>query len=135
MPDGTVPSAAPVRKLLLAEDEPSLRLLVRMTLLNESYEILEAEDGFEALALARAEKPRMILLDVRMPGLSGFDVCAELKADPATSDIVIVMLSAQGRADDLERGARVGADAYFTKPFSPVALLRKVDEVFRRVGT
>lgn len=119
-----------MKKLLIADDEPGVRTLVRMTLLNESYEIIEAADGREALARARDDHPSMVLLDVMMPGLSGFDVCRELKSDPMTAAITVVMLTAQAQDYDRDRGLAAGADAYFTKPFSPVALLKKVDEVF-----
>lgn len=119
-----------MKKLLIADDEPGVRALVRMTLLSESYEIIEATDGREALECARDDRPSMVLLDVMMPGPSGFDVCRELKSDPATAAITVVMLTAQAQDYDRDRGLAVGADAYFTKPFSPVALLKKVDEVF-----
>jgi len=119
-----------MKKLLIADDEPGVRSLVRMTLLNAAYEIIEAADGVEALERARAEMPSMVLLDVMMPGLSGVDVCRALKEDPGTRAITVVMLTAQAQAYDRENGLSAGADDYFTKPFSPVALLRKVDEVF-----
>ena len=119
-----------MKKLLIADDEPGVRSLVRMTLLNAAYEIIEAADGVEALERARAEMPSMVLLDVMMPRLSGVDVCRALKEDPGTRAITVVMLTAQAQAYDRENGLSAGADDYFTKPFSPVALLRKVDEVF-----
>lgn len=117
-------------KLLIADDEPGIRSLVRMTLEHDSYEILEASDGDEAIRLAREQHPELILLDVQMPGLSGLEVCRMLKDDPSTADIIVVMLTARAQQSDLKSGAESGADAYFTKPFSPVALMRKVDEVF-----
>lgn len=117
-------------KLLIADDEPGIRSLVRMTLEHDSYEILEASDGNEAVEMARRHLPELLLLDVEMPGLSGFEVCRMLKGDSATSGITVVMLTARAQESDLESGTDSGADAYFTKPFSPVALMRKVDEVF-----
>ncbi|MFN2611409.1 MAG: PleD family two-component system response regulator [Actinomycetota bacterium] len=118
------------KTLLIAEDEAGIRSLVRMTLTRADYEILEAEDGPAALALAREHRPRMILLDVGMPGMNGFEVCKALKADPATKDIVIVMLTAMAQESDQKRGVESGADGYLMKPFSPLALLKKVDETF-----
>jgi CheY-like chemotaxis protein len=119
-----------VKKILLADDEPAVRRLVTATLADETrYQILEAGDGAEALALARAEQPALLLLDVNMPELDGYEVCKALKADPATRGIVVVMLTAMAQPADRERGLAVGADSFFTKPFSPLALLEKVEEV------
>ncbi|MGH2688476.1 MAG: response regulator, partial [Actinomycetota bacterium] len=111
-------------------DEDGIRSLVRMTLESDAYEILEASDGAEALQLAREHRPDLLLLDVMMPGLTGLEVCRTLKSDPATAGITIVMLTARAQDSDREAGQEAGAESYFTKPFSPVALLRKVDEIF-----
>ena len=119
-----------MRKLLIADDEDGIRSLVRMTLESDAYEILEAADGTEALELARAHRPDLLLLDVMMPGVTGLEVCRTLKSDPATAGITIVMLTARAQDSDREAGRAAGAESYFTKPFSPVALLRKVDEIF-----
>jgi two-component system, OmpR family, phosphate regulon response regulator PhoB len=121
-----------MRTLLIAEDEQGIRALVKMTLARNEYEILEAVDGEEALALAREHRPELILLDVMMPGLSGFEVCRALKDDPITAQATVVMLSARTQEADREQGMASGADDYFTKPFSPIALLRKIDEVYGR---
>ncbi len=118
-----------MRKLLIADDEDGVRSLVRMTLEADSYEILEARNSEEALELAREHHPDLMFLDVMMPGVSGFDVCRTLKGDPATADITIIMLTAQAQERDREVGVAAGADDYFTKPFSPVGLLYKVEEV------
>lgn len=118
-----------MRKLLIADDEPGIRRLVRMTLESENYEIVEAADGAEALAQAREHKPQLMFLDVMMPEMSGVEVCSALKSDPETADITIIMLSAKAQDADREAGRAAGADDYFTKPFSPIALLSKVDEV------
>ncbi len=121
------------KKILIADDEEPLRLLVRATLEDESgegrYEIIEAADGNEALEVARRERPELILLDIQMPGLSGLEVCRMLKEDPATSDLMIVMLTAKGQQSDREQGFAAGADDYFAKPFSPLELLQLVDQV------
>lgn len=119
-----------MKKLLIADDEDGIRSLVRMTLAVDSFEILEARDGDEALAVARRERPDLLFLDVMMPGTSGVDVCRTLKEDPATAGITIVMLTAKAQEQDREEGLAAGADDYFTKPFSPVSLLTKVEEVF-----
>lgn len=114
------------RKVLLADDDPSLRRLVGTTLGSQDFELLHAEDGDEALAVARREHPAVILLDVNMPRRNGFEVCRLLKADPETADIRIVMLTARGNDADRQLGREAGADEYFVKPFSPVKLLDTV---------
>jgi two-component system phosphate regulon response regulator PhoB len=119
-----------MRKLLMADDESGVRSLVKMTLESDAYEIIEASDGEEALRLAREHRPDLMLLDVSMPGMTGFDVCRSLKDDPETEGIKVIMLTARAQQMDMEEGQKAGADDYFTKPFSPVALLKKVDEVF-----
>lgn len=119
-----------MRKLLIADDEDGIRSLVRMTLESDAYEIIEAADGTEALELARKHHPDLLLLDVMMPGVTGLEVCRMLKSDPGTAGITIVMLTARAQDSDREAGQAAGAESYFTKPFSPVALLRKVDEIF-----
>ena len=119
-----------MRKLLIADDEAGIRPLVRMTLESDAYEIVEAANGEEAVALARELHPELLLLDVMMPKLDGFEACRTLKEDPATSDIVIVMLTARAQQSDFDRGVAAGADEYFTKPFSPVALIKLVEDIY-----
>lgn len=120
-----------MKKILIVDDQQEVRELVEVTLRIGDYKILQAENGPEALKTARAEMPDMILLDVMMPegGMDGFKVCEILKNDPQTSGITIVMLTAKGQDVDKARGKKAGADDYFTKPFSPLALMNKVDEV------
>jgi len=119
-----------MKTLLIADDEAGVRALVRMTLEGGDYEIVEAADGEEALALARERHPDLTLLDVMMPGLTGVEVCRALKDDPSTRDLRIVILTAKAQDADREEGLTAGADDYFTKPFSPLSLIQKVDEVF-----
>lgn len=119
-----------MRTLLIADDEDGIRRLVRMTLESDNYQILEASDGDEAISLAREYRPELILLDVMMPRRSGLEVCRLLKDDPATSEITIFMLTARTQDSDLREGRAAGCDGYFVKPFSPVALMRQVDEIF-----
>ncbi|HLF69707.1 MAG TPA: response regulator [Actinomycetota bacterium] len=123
-----------MRKLLIADDEDGIRSLVRMTLESEDYEIIEAKDGQAALQLATEHLPTLALLDVAMPGMTGFAVCRALKENPTTAGITVVMLTARAQDSDRQLGEEAGADDYFIKPFSPLALLRKVDEVFGESG-
>lgn len=119
-------------KILLADDEAPLRMLVSATLESSRYQLLEAANGKEALEMARREKPHLVLLDVAMPEMNGFEVCRQLKASPETSSITVIMLTAMGQQADRLMGQKVGADDYIVKPFSPSALLSKVDQVLGR---
>ena len=114
------------RRVLLADDDPALHRLIGATLGSDDFELLQAIDGEEALRVARGEHPALVLLDVNMPRLDGFEVCRRLKSDPATTDIKVVMLTARGADVDRVRAREAGADEYFIKPFSPVQLLNKV---------
>ena len=120
-----------MKKILIVDDQPEVRELVEVTLRIGDYTILQAANGGQALAVARSELPDLILLDVMMPNSSidGFEVCRQLKSEPATQLIGIVMLTARGQEVDRELGKRVGADDYFTKPFSPLQLMNKVEEL------
>lgn len=120
-------------KILIADDEPSLRLLVRATLsANKSFELIEASDGNEALSKAQLELPDLILLDVMMPGLSGFDVCEKLKNDASTKKIIIIMLTAKGQQSDRDWAISVGTDYFLTKPFSPIELFNLIEKILSK---
>lgn len=118
------------KKILIVDDEAPVRALVTATIKDESrYLLLEARDGREALEIARRERPELVFLDILMPGIDGFEVCRQLKADPQTRGLTVIMLTALVQDADQQRAQEVGADGYFTKPFSPTTLLRKVEEV------
>lgn len=118
-----------MKKILIADDEEYVRELIVTTINTGEYELIEATDGLEVLDLARKEAPDLLLLDIMMPGMDGFEVCDILKNDPKTSSIRIIILSACGQEPDKERGRKAGADDYFVKPFSPVELLDKIAKV------
>ena len=120
-----------MKKILIVDDQPEVRELVDVTLRIGEYTIWQAANGDQALNVAHAEHPDLILLDVMMPNSSidGFEVCRRLKSDPETQNIYVVMLTARGQDTDLEMGRQVGADDYFTKPFSPLQLMNKVEEL------
>lgn len=123
-------------KILIADDEPSLRLLVRATLgVNKSYELIEASDGNESLSKAQSEMPDLLLLDVMMPGLSGFEVCERLKNDPKTKKIIIIMLTAKGQQSDRDWAISVGTDYFLTKPFSPMELFNLIEKILNKAKT
>lgn len=119
----------PKRTVLLADDDPGLRQLVEATLGSDEFRLLHAADGEETLDVARREAPDLILLDVNMPRRNGLEVCRILKAENETNAIRVVMLTASSSEADKARGRAAGADDYFVKPFSPVALLNKVYEL------
>ena len=117
-------------EVLIADDDEFIRRLVTTTLEDVSgVRLLEARDGREAVELAVRTRPALILLDVAMPGLDGIEACRRLRAEPATSETPIVMLTAHAGDDDVARAVAAGADRYLTKPFSPLDLLRLVDEL------
>jgi len=120
-----------MKKILIVDDQIEVRELVQVTLEIGDYQILTAENGQQALEIAQAEHPDIILMDIMMPGsdVDGLEACRRLKSDPDTARITIVMLSAKGQESDVSAGKAAGADGYFTKPFSPIALIEKVEQV------
>ena len=118
-----------MRKILIVDDQAEVRELVEVTLEVEEYKILTAENGEKAVEIAKAEKPDLIIMDVMMPGIDGLEATRRIKDDPELKDCKIIMLTAKGQKDDVEEGYNAGADEYFTKPFSPLELIRKVEEV------
>ena len=118
------------RGVLVVDDDPFIRKLIATTLEDVSrFDIHEASNGLEAVAVARRELPALVFLDVDMPHLNGIDTCRQLRSDPATSGATIVMLTA-AHGEGVEREAEeAGADLFLTKPFSPLDLLRLVDRL------
>jgi two-component system phosphate regulon response regulator PhoB len=117
-----------MKTILLADDETNLRTLVRTTLDDPQYRILEAADGTTALELARRQPPDLLVLDWMMPGVNGIEVAKTLRQDPATAHIPIILLTARGQETDKAQGHSLGTYAYLVKPFSPLELLQKVQE-------
>jgi DNA-binding response OmpR family regulator len=123
-----------LKKLLIVDDEDGVRALVRMTLDNGTYQIIEASEGLEALDLAREYHPDLVLLDVMLPDVSGMDVCRKIKDDPDLASTTVVMLTARAQTSDVGDAEEAGADGYFTKPFSPIALTRKVESILGAIA-
>ena len=121
-------------RILIADDEPHIRKLVSFTLGNRGYEVVEAADGGEAYERAKAEAPDIILLDVMMPVMTGYDVLEKLKADPVTRDIPVVMLSAKSQQTEVQAGLSKGAQEYICKPFTPKDLVQRVTELIGGSG-
>ena len=120
--------------LLIADDEPAILDLVRFTLEDPQVRIVEAADGAAALELAQQFRPDVALLDVKMPRLSGLDVCRRLRELPECAHTRVVLLTAAAQAEDRRRGLAAGADHYLTKPFSPLALLTLVRSLMPEVS-
>jgi two-component system, OmpR family, phosphate regulon response regulator PhoB len=115
-------------RILIVEDHPTMREAMRLVLEGEGFDISEAGDGRAALDKVRADPPDLVFLDLNMPGSNGGDVLTQIKADPATADVHVIIVTATGE-EGRERALAMGADGYFTKPFSPIALLRTVERV------
>jgi CheY-like chemotaxis protein len=118
-----------VVRILAVDDDPTILRLLQVNLEMEGHEVLTAGDGHEAMAQVREGSPQVVLLDVMMPGLDGWQVCERIRADPDLAHTPVVFLSARAQESDLARGAEVGADAYVTKPFDPLALIELVERL------
>ena len=120
-------------QILIVEDHPTMREAMRMVLEHEGFAIREAADGAAALSMVRQQQPDLVFLDLNIPGTSGADVLRELKGDPETRDVRVIIVTATGE-EGREQVISLGADEYFTKPFSPLALLRTVERVLAGDG-
>jgi two-component system phosphate regulon response regulator PhoB len=121
-------------KIVVIEDEPDILELLQFNLGREGYEVAAAGTGSEGLATVRRETPDLVLLDLLLPGVDGLDVCRQLRADPETRDVPIIMVTAKGEESDVVLGLGLGADDYVQKPFSPRELIARVRAVLRRTG-
>jgi len=116
-------------KVLIADDEPNILISLEYLMKREGYTVSVARNGAEALDTLRREHPTLMLLDVMMPGKTGFEVCQEVRADDELKDTLILMLTAKGRDTDVAKGLALGADDYITKPFSTKELVQKVRDL------
>jgi len=122
------------QKILVVEDEPDIRKLVQYNLLQERYQVLEAEDGEQALKIVERDKPNLVILDLMLPGLSGLEVCRLLREKPDTIKLPILMLTAKAGEADRVLGLEMSADDYLAKPFSPRELVARVRAILRRAN-
>ncbi|MBN1994673.1 MAG: response regulator [Anaerolineae bacterium] len=118
-----------MKKILIVDDQPQVQELLKITLELDDHNLLFADDGQQAMQIARTEQPDIILLDIMMPNskIDGLEVCRRIKADPVTAGIIIILLSARGQREDIQMGLAAGADEYITKPFRPSVLMEKVE--------
>lgn len=119
------------KKILVVDDERHIVRLVQVNLEKAEYEVTTAYDGVEALEKVAADKPDMIVLDVMMPRMNGFDVLKKLQADPETQEIPVIMLTAKAQDADIFKGWSSGVSSYLTKPFNPMELLVFVQRIFQ----
>ncbi len=117
------------QKVLIVDDEPNILISVEFLMRREGFEVLVARDGEEGLARIQADRPDLVVLDVMMPKLDGFEVCKAVRADPTLAGVRILMLTAKGRAAEVSKGLSLGADAYIPKPFATRELVAKVKEL------
>jgi DNA-binding response OmpR family regulator len=114
------------RRVLVVDDDDLTRDIVATILDLEEYEVETAPDGRAGLAVLRERRPDVIVLDVMMPGIDGFEVCKRIKGDPETAEIPVILLTARDTVEDRRLGEEAGCDAYLTKPFSPLALIERI---------
>ena len=121
-------------KIVIAEDEPDIRDLITFTLQFAGHEVIPTANGAEAVEAVRREIPDIVLMDVRMPRLTGYEACRQLKADAATKDIPVVFLSAKGQEAEVKEGLEAGAVDYILKPFAPDRLTSRVAEILAQIA-
>lgn len=121
-------------RILVAEDERDIRELIAFTLRFAGFDVVLATNGAEAVEMAEASPPDLIILDVRMPKMSGYEACRRLKENPRTSSVPVVFLSAKGQESEIQQGLASGADEYILKPFAPDELIQQVRDILNRAG-
>ena len=121
-------------KILIAEDERDIRELVSFSLQFGGFTVVQAANGAEAVEYAQKEMPDLILMDVRMPKMTGYEACRQLKSMPELRDIPVVFLSAKGQESEIQTGLEAGAEEYILKPFAPDELVKQVQAVLDRVA-
>ena len=121
-------------KILIAEDERDIRELVSFSLQFGGFTVVQATNGAEAVEQAQKELPDLILMDVRMPKMTGYEACRQMKTMPSVRDIPVVFLSAKGQESEIQTGLEVGAEEYILKPFAPDELVKQVQAVLDRVA-
>ncbi|MBE3067612.1 MAG: response regulator [Chloroflexi bacterium] len=121
-------------KILIAEDERDICDLITFTLRFANYDVVAVNNGEEAVTMARREVPDLILMDVRMPRMTGYEACAAIKADPNLKDIPIIFLSVKGQDSEIQAGLQAGAVEYLLKPFAPDQLTARIQAILAQYG-
>ena len=120
------------KKILIIEDDPATTRLVDYSLRHHGYQVITATNGLEGLRKARSESPDLVILDVMLPGMDGYEICHRLRSEPATSKILILMFSAKAQEIDRDTGIKVGADDYLTKPSAPAEIIALVEKLLAK---
>jgi two-component system alkaline phosphatase synthesis response regulator PhoP len=120
------------KRILVVDDEIYIVHILEFSLSMEGYEVVTASDGEEALAKIEQETPDLVVLDIMMPGMDGYEVCRAIRAEEETRELPVILLSAKGRSIDQEAGMAVGADDYMVKPFSPRKLLGRIRDLLEK---
>jgi two-component system alkaline phosphatase synthesis response regulator PhoP len=120
------------KKILIVEDDPSFSRAISHMIGKEGYEVITASNGLAGLRMAKEDKPDLLILDVMLPGLDGFEICSRLRADSPTARLPIIMLSAKGQETDKTTGLKVGADVYLTKPVDRAVLLENITSLLAK---
>ncbi len=116
------------KRILVVEDQEDNRTIVRDLLTNAGYEVIEATTGTDGVSVAKAERPDLILMDIQLPGIDGYEAARQIKADPSTERTPIIAVTSYALSGDENKAIEAGCDAYFAKPFSPRKLLDKIRE-------
>ncbi len=119
-------------KIMVIDDEPFILMMIEDKLKRAGFQVITQRDSSTAAGRIRQERPDLVILDWIMPGVSGIEICREMKSDPGLANIPVVMLTAKGQEDDEKLGLKCGVDRYIVKPFSPKALLENVIEILER---
>ncbi len=117
------------KKILVIEDDPAISRLVDYSLRHEGYAVIQASNGLEGIRKAHNEAPDLVILDVMLPGMDGFEICHRLRAEPDTAQLLILMFSAKAQEIDKNTGLKVGADDYLPKPASPTEIVSRVEKL------
>jgi len=117
-----------MKKILIVDDQFELRELVEITLKSDDYQVFQAENGRQAIEIAKSEKPDLIIMDVMMPEMGGIEATRIIKSEPETKECIVLMLTAKSDEEDRQEGFTAGASGYLSKPFSPLELLHQVEK-------
>ncbi|MCK4863608.1 MAG: response regulator [Dehalococcoidales bacterium] len=120
------------KKILVIEDDPAISRLVDYSLRHEGYAVVSASNGLEGIRKAHNDRPDLIILDVMLPGMDGFEICHRLRAEPDTAQLPILMFSAKAQEVDKDTGLKVGADDYLTKPAAPAEIISRVEALLAK---
>jgi DNA-binding response OmpR family regulator len=120
-----------MNKILIADDEPNILLSLEFLMRKSGYDVFIARNGSEAMEIINRDKPQLVVLDIMMPDIDGYQICSYIKSNSELADCKVVFLSAKAKESDIKKGLEIGADAYLTKPFSTRVLMQKIVELLK----